>query len=79
LRDDKTAVAQVTREAGQEIRRFANARGDGLKERIVLQLERLVRLLARRGSRLVRACMFVVEVAEIIINAGQPNLFADPA
>jgi biopolymer transport protein ExbB len=51
LRDGKTAVAQLMREAGQEIRLSANARGDGLKERIALQLERLELAASRRISR----------------------------
>jgi biopolymer transport protein ExbB len=51
LRDDKSAVAQLMREAAAEIRLSANARGDGLKERIALQLERLELAASRKISR----------------------------
>jgi biopolymer transport protein ExbB len=51
LRDGKTAVAQLMREAAAEIRLSANARGDGLKERIALQLERLELAASRKISR----------------------------
>jgi biopolymer transport protein ExbB len=51
LRDGKTAVAQLMREAGAEIRLSTNARSDGLKERIALQLERLERAASRKISR----------------------------
>ena len=51
LSDGRTAVAQLMREAGQEIPLSVNVRGNGLKERIALQLERLELLASRRISR----------------------------
>jgi biopolymer transport protein ExbB len=51
LRDGKTAVAHLMQAAAQEIRLSANARGDGLKERVALQLERLEMAMSRKISR----------------------------
>jgi biopolymer transport protein ExbB len=51
LRDNDTAAGQLMQAAAQEIRLSSNARGDGLKERIALQLERLEMGLSRRMSR----------------------------
>jgi biopolymer transport protein ExbB len=51
LRDGKTAVAHLMQAAAQEIRLSANARGDGLKERVALQLERLEMAISRKISR----------------------------
>ena len=51
LRNGKTAVAQLMQSAAQEIRLSANARGDGLKERIAWQLERLEMASSRKISR----------------------------
>jgi biopolymer transport protein ExbB len=51
LRNGKTAVAQLMEATRHEIRLSANARGDGLKERIAWQLERLELASSRRISR----------------------------
>jgi biopolymer transport protein ExbB len=51
IRDDKSATAQLMQAAAQEIRLSANASGDGLKERIALQLERLEMAISRKISR----------------------------
>jgi biopolymer transport protein ExbB len=51
LRNGTTPVAQLMRAAAQEIRLSANARGDGLKERIAWQLERLEMATSRKISR----------------------------
>jgi biopolymer transport protein ExbB len=51
LRHDTTPVAQLMQAAAQEIRLSANARGDGLKERIAWQLERLEMATSRKISR----------------------------
>jgi len=50
LRDGTTPVAQLMQVAAQEIRLSANARGDGLKERIAWQLERLEMATSRKIS-----------------------------
>ena len=51
LRKSGTAAGQLMQSAAQEIRLSANVRGDGLKERIALQLERLEMAFSRRMSR----------------------------
>jgi biopolymer transport protein ExbB len=51
LRNGTTAVAQLMQAAGQEIRVSAAVRGDGLKERIAWQLERLEMAFSRKISR----------------------------
>jgi biopolymer transport protein ExbB len=51
LRNGTTPVAQLMHAAAQEIRLSANARGDGLKERIAWQLERLEMATSRKISR----------------------------
>jgi len=51
LREDLSPVAQLMRAAAHEIRLSANARGEGLKERIALQLERLEMTVSRKISR----------------------------
>ena len=51
LRDGTTPAAQLMQAAVQEIRLSANARGDGLKERIAWQLERLEMATSRKISR----------------------------
>jgi len=51
LRDGTTPVAQLMQAAVREIRLSANARGDGLKERIAWQLERLEMANSRKISR----------------------------
>ncbi len=51
LRDGTSAVAQLMQAAGAEIRMSANLRGDGLKERIALQLERSELAASRKISR----------------------------
>jgi biopolymer transport protein ExbB len=51
LRSGTSPVAQLMQAAGQEIRLSANARGDGMKERIALQLERLEVAASRKISR----------------------------
>jgi biopolymer transport protein ExbB len=51
LRDGKAAPAKLMQAAAQEIRLSANAHGDGLKERIALQLERLELAISRKISR----------------------------
>jgi biopolymer transport protein ExbB len=51
LRDGITPVAQLMQSAGQEIRLSANLRGEGLKERIALQLERIEMADSRKISR----------------------------
>jgi biopolymer transport protein ExbB len=51
LRDGTTPVAQLMQAAAQEIRLSANARGDGLKERIAWMLERLEMANSRKISR----------------------------
>jgi biopolymer transport protein ExbB len=51
LRNGTSPIAQLMQAAGQEIGLSANARGDGLKERIALQLERLEIAASRKISR----------------------------
>jgi biopolymer transport protein ExbB len=51
LRDGDTPVAQLMQATAQEIRFSANLRGDGLKERIAWQLERLEMAVSRKVSR----------------------------
>ncbi len=51
LRKGSSPVAQLMQAAALEIRLSANARGDGLKERIALQLERLEMAASRKISR----------------------------
>ena len=51
LRDAKTAVARLLQAAAQEIRLSAGMRGDGVKERIAWQLERLEMATSRKISR----------------------------
>jgi biopolymer transport protein ExbB len=51
LRNGTTPVAQLMQAAAQEIRLSANSRGDGLKERIAWQLERLEMATSRKISR----------------------------
>jgi biopolymer transport protein ExbB len=51
LRNGTSAVAQLMQAAAQEIRLSANVRGDGLKERIAWQLERLEMATSRKISR----------------------------
>jgi len=51
LRDGTTPVAHLMQAAVQEIRLSANARGDGLKERIAWQLERMEMANSRKISR----------------------------
>ena len=51
LRDGTGPVSQLMQAAAQEIRLSANARGDGLKERIAWQLERLEIAASRKISR----------------------------
>ena len=51
LRNGTSPVAQLMQAAGQEIRLSANVRGDGLKERIAWQLERLEIAASRKISR----------------------------
>jgi biopolymer transport protein ExbB len=51
LRDGVAPAAQLMQAAVQEIRMSANARGDGLKERIAWQLERLEMAASRKISR----------------------------
>jgi biopolymer transport protein ExbB len=51
LRNGKSAVALLMHSAAQEIRLSANLRGDGLKERIALQLERIEMSVSRKVSR----------------------------
>jgi biopolymer transport protein ExbB len=51
LRHGTSPVAQLMQAAAQEIRLSANARGDGLKERIAWQLERLEMATSRKISR----------------------------
>ncbi len=51
LRNSEAAAGQLMQVAAQEIRLSANGRGDGLKERISWQLERLEMGLSRRMSR----------------------------
>ncbi len=51
LRNGTTVVAQLMQAAAQEIRLSANLHGDGLKERIALQLERLEGATSRKISR----------------------------
>ncbi len=51
LRNGTTPVAQLMQAAAQEIRLSASARGDGLKERIAWQLERLEMATSRKISR----------------------------
>src|ERR1700722_16001492 len=51
LRNGTTPVALLMQAAAQEIRLSANARGDGLKERIAWQLERLEMATSRKISR----------------------------
>jgi biopolymer transport protein ExbB len=51
LRNGKSAVSMLMQSAAQEIRLSANLRGEGLKERIALQLERIEMAISRRVSR----------------------------
>jgi biopolymer transport protein ExbB len=51
LRDETSPVTQIMQAAAQEIRVSANARGDGLKERIAWLLERLELAESRKISR----------------------------
>ena len=51
LRDVESPVAQLIQSAAQEIRLSASVRGDGLKERIALQLERIELAVSRKISR----------------------------
>jgi biopolymer transport protein ExbB len=51
LRDRKTAVARLLQAAAEEFRLSAGMRGDGLKERIAWQLERLEMATSRKISR----------------------------
>ena len=51
LRNGTTPVAHLMQAAAQEIRLSVNARGDGLKERIAWQLERLEMANSRKISR----------------------------
>jgi biopolymer transport protein ExbB len=51
LRNGKSAVALLMQSAAQEIRLSANLRGEGLKERIALQLERIEMAVSRKVSR----------------------------
>jgi biopolymer transport protein ExbB len=51
LRDSDSVPAQLMQAAAQEIRMSANARGDGLKERIAWQLERMEMAASRKISR----------------------------
>jgi biopolymer transport protein ExbB len=51
LHHGTTAVAQLMQAAAQEIRLSATVRGDGLKERIAWQLERLEIATSRKVSR----------------------------
>jgi biopolymer transport protein ExbB len=51
LRDGTTPVAQLMQAAAQEIRLSSGVRGDGLKERIAWQLERLEMATSRKISR----------------------------
>jgi biopolymer transport protein ExbB len=51
LHKGKTAPAQLMQAAAEEIRLSASARGDGLKERIALQLERLELAISRKVAR----------------------------
>jgi biopolymer transport protein ExbB len=51
LRDGTSPAAQLMQAAAQEIRLSANVRGDGLKERIAWQLERLELATSRKISR----------------------------
>ena len=51
LRGGTSSVAQLMQAAGNEIRLSANMRGDGLKERIALLLERMEMAASRKISR----------------------------
>jgi len=51
LREQEGTAAQLMQAAAQEIRMSANARGDGLKERIAWQLERMEMAASRKISR----------------------------
>jgi biopolymer transport protein ExbB len=51
LRDQDGTAAQLMQAAAQEIRLSTNARGDGLKERIAWQLERMEMAASRKISR----------------------------
>jgi biopolymer transport protein ExbB len=51
LRSGTTPAAQLMQAAGQEIRLSASARGDGLKERISWQLERIELAISRKIAR----------------------------
>ena len=51
LRKGTSPVAQLMQAAGSEIRLSANSRGEGLKERIALQLERIEMAASRKISR----------------------------
>jgi biopolymer transport protein ExbB len=51
MRGDEGAVPQLVHAAGAEIRLSGNLRGDGLKERIAWQLERIELAVSRKISR----------------------------
>jgi biopolymer transport protein ExbB len=51
LRHGKSPVAEALQAAGQEVRLSANVPGDGIKERIALQLEHLEMAAGRKISR----------------------------
>jgi biopolymer transport protein ExbB len=51
LHDGRGAVARLMQAAAQEIRMSPNVRGDGLKERIAWQLERMELATSRKVSR----------------------------
>jgi biopolymer transport protein ExbB len=51
LRNGTSAVARLMQSAAQEIRLSSNLRGDGLKERIAWELERIEAAVSRRTSR----------------------------
>ena len=51
LRDGTSPIAQLMQAAASEIRQSASLRGDGLKERIVWQLERIEMAASRKISR----------------------------
>ena len=63
LRNGTSPVAKLMQEAAQEIRLSAPARGDGLKERIVLQLERVEVATSRKISRGTASDSFTVPLA----------------
>jgi len=51
LRQGPNAVAQIMQAVGNEVRASANLRGEGLKERIAWQLERIEMAASRRIAR----------------------------